>query len=513
MSTDAMTDAAVPQVALDPQVAPDPRVELDSRGYVSPQAQADAAVTRALHVVDGIGSMEPTERARWMRAVADALDAHSERIVATCDPETHLGTTRLTGEVARCATQWRFYADVAEEGGWLEATVDHATDTTPDLRRSRRPLGPVAVFGASNFPLAFGTLGNDTASAIAAGCPVVVKGHPAHPATHELLMQVALQALEHAGAPSGLLGAVTGFEAGQALVLHPGITAVSFTGSQHGGMALHALAFQRAVPVPVFAEMGTVNPVVVTPDAAARSVGSGAVSSFTLGMGQYCTKPGLLFVPAGSSVITEVIDSLQRVEPRGQLLTPAIAAGYVGGIELLKAAGATVAAYVASPGEGNAVSAVVMTAPIEALVEGSALLAECFGPVIVVVEYRDGAALREVLGRLQGTLVATVMGGGADDPAVPGLVSQLSGIAGRVTVDAWPTGVATTWAQHHGGPWPSTTSPTTTSVGARALDRFTRPVAYQGVPEAALPPALHDTNTWRIPRRVDGRVRTARATT
>ena len=481
----------------------------------APAPLVDAVVERAMSAAAPLAEVEPRVRAGWMRALADAVDLRVGELVSVADVETHLGETRLRGEVARCAAQWRFYADVAEDGAWLDATVDHESASAPDLRRMRHGVGPVAVFGASNFPFAFGSLGNDTASAVAAGCPVVVKGHPAHPDTHELLMGIALEALREAGAPEGTLGHVVGFEAGQALVLHPHVQAVAFTGSQGGGMALHALAAQRAVPAPVYAEMGTVNPVVVTSSGArhAATVGAGAVASFTMGMGQYCTKPGLLLVPAGSEVLGEVVTALGRLSPRGQLLTAGIAGAYVGGIDRLAAAGATTVAYVPDPGEGQSVSAVVMTAHPDALVPGSALLEECFGPVLLVVEYADLAQRDAVLARLQGALVASVMSGSTDDPELPALVRTLTPLVGRVTVDAWPTGVATTWSQHHGGPWPSTTVPSATSVGAAALNRFTRPVAYQGLPAAVLPPPLRDTNDWHIPRRVDGRVRTARAAT
>ena len=473
------------------------------------------AVTAAVTAAPAVAEATPAQRAQWMRAVADALSDRVNDLAEVAEPETHLGIARLSGEVERTTNQWRFYADVAKDGGWLEATIDHATETAPDLRRMRVPLGPVAVFGASNFPFAFGALGNDTASAIAAGCPVVVKEHPAHPLTHALLLDIATTALAAAGAPAGILGTVSGFEAGTELVLHPAIHAVAFTGSQRGGMALHALTWNRTVPIPVYAEMGTVNPVVVTSSGAehAATVGAGAVASFTLGMGQFCTKPGLLLVPAGSTVLDEVTDALTRHTPRGQLLTPGIATAYVAGIDRLVAAGGTVVAYVPEPGPGNSVSAVVMTAPASALVPGSALLEECFGPVLLVVEYADAAERDAVLATLQGALVAAVMTGSSDDPELPDLLARLTPLVGRIAVDAWPTGVATTWAQHHGGPWPSTSVPSATSVGARALDRFTRPITLQGVPAAALPTPLLDANVWRIPRRVDGRARAARATT
>ncbi|MDO5712671.1 MAG: aldehyde dehydrogenase family protein, partial [Micrococcales bacterium] len=281
-------------------------------------------------------------------------------------------------------------------------------------------------------------------------------------------------------------------------------------GSQQAGMALAGLSAARPVPIPVFSEMGTVNPVVVTSAAQARAVtiGAGCANSFTMGMGQFCTKPGLVLAPRGSDIAEEIVSSLRRGEPRGPLLTSQIAGSYAAGIGRLLAAGATTMTDVVAPGPGTAVSAVVLAADADLLQPGSSLIEECFGPVVVVVEYDDATHRDAILGRLQGCLVATVMSDGPDDPELPDLVAELTGLAGRVVVDAWPTGVATTWAQHHGGPWPSTTSPASTSVGSGALDRFTRPVAYQGVAGTALPIPLRTENAWDLPRRVDGSLTT-----
>lgn len=473
---------------------------------VSTDVDLALAVLAAETAAPTLAASSPADRAGWLRAAADAVDRHAEELAALADRETRLGRARLDGEVARCAAQLRFYADVAVEGGFLDAVIDHAAGAQPDLRRQRVPLGPVAVFGASNFPFAFGSVGNDTAAALAAGCPVVVKAHPAHLGTHQALMDVVIPALESAGAPEGTLGAVTGFGAGTSLVVHPGITAVGFTGSQQGGMALLRAAATRAVAIPVFAEMGTVNPVVLTSGAAARveEIATGCVGSYTLGMGQFCTKPGLVLTPAGSGLTEQLVVALQRATPRGPLLTDAIAGSYAVGVDQLIQAGAQLVSHVAEPGPGSSVSAVVMTADLDLLQPGSPVLAECFGPVVIVSEYPDTASRDAALTRLQGCLVASVMTGGPDDPEVAGLVTELTGLAGRVVVDGWPTGVATSWAQHHGGPWPSTSAPAATSVGAAGLDRFTRPVAYQSVPAHALPPALRDDNPWRLPRRVDG---------
>ena len=470
--------------------------------------EVEAALAAAAACAEAVAATPPAVRARWLRAVADALETHptAAELVALADRETALGEARLTGELARAAAQLRFYASVAEEGSYLRATVDHATPTAPTLARVQVPLGPVAVFGASNFPFGFGVLGNDTSSALAAGCPVVVKAHPAHPVLSARLAEVAHAALESAGAPAGVFALVAGFAAGTALVTSRHTAAVGFTGSQRGGLALWRAANEREVVIPVFAEMGTVNPVVVTRAAVARmpEIARGAVGSFTLGAGQFCTKPGLLLVPAGSAAASLLGTALEEARPLGWHLTAPIASAAAGGVDALVGAGARVVARTDGPETGWAATPTVLTAPASALTRGSSLLEECFGPVLIVAEYADDAELETVLGELQGALSASIMSAGPDDPETPGLLARLTRLAGRVAVDDWPTGVAWTWAQQHGGPWPATSAPTATSVGAAALDRFTRPVAYQSAPDAALPPALQEANPWSLPRRVDG---------
>lgn len=458
-----------------------------------------------------VGSVPPRTRQRWLEAIASAVVAHRDELIELADAETALGVPRLTGELARCADQLRFYARVAVEGSYLGATIDSATATSPRLVRVARPLGPVAVFGASNFPFAFGSLGNDTASALAAGCPVVVKGHSAHALLAARLIAIAVAALDEAGAPHGTLSTVFGRDAGVALVSDPGIRAVGFTGSQGGGLALWRLANERPVVIPVYAEMGTVNPVVMTPGAADRreAIAEGFVGSFTLGAGQFCTKPGLLFAPAGADMGAAVADALVAAAPQPVMLTASIAESVAQGIDEMVAAGAEVVARVPGPGAGWSADAAVLTAPIAALKEESRLLEECFGAVALVVEYDTIDELVTAVRTLQGSLAAAVFGGTAD-PDVPGIVGVLAEQVGRVTVGDWPTGVAWTWAQHHGGPWPATSAPASTSVGAAALERFVRPVTFQSVPEAALPEAVRlpvaPGNPWRIPRRIDGRL-------
>ncbi|HEV7192139.1 MAG TPA: aldehyde dehydrogenase family protein [Jatrophihabitantaceae bacterium] len=472
--------------------------------------EIDAALAAARTAAAAVASSPPGERQQWLTAIADALRDEQDRLVTVADAETALGNVRLNGELERAAAALRFYGTVAAEGSWLDATIDHATDARPDLRRTNVPLGPVAIFGASNFPFGFGVLGHDTGSAIAAGCPVVVKAHPAHPRLSAELGAVAAAALERAGAPAGTFALVHGYDAGVALVTHPDTRAVAFTGSQAGGMALWRAAAGRERAIPVYAEMGTVNAVVVTPAAGhqrAAEIAAGFVTSFTLGMGQFCTKPGLLLAPRGADLPRLVADALTSAAPGGWLLTDGIATSYAEGVDGLTAAGATVLSRTDAATAGWAATPTVLTAPPALLTGGSPLLEECFGPVALVVEYDSQAELDRLLDALPGALAGAVHCG-RDDDDVAYLVDRLSGSVGRVVVNDWPTGVAVTWAQHHGGPWPATSDPSASSVGAAALRRFVRPVAYQAVPDNALPPAVQEANPWRLSRRVDGTLQT-----
>ncbi len=484
-----------------------------ARFPASTLAEVDAVVAAAATAAPLVAATPPTDRAAWLHAIADALEAPDTvaRLVAAADAETALGEVRLSGEVARTANQLRFYAGVAAEGSYLAVTLDAADSTlappAPALARLRVPLGVVAVLGASNFPFAFGVLGNDTASALAAGCPVVAKAHPAHPETSRLLAEVAESALVAAGAPLGLFEIVSGFEAGAALVAAPAVSAVAFTGSQRGGMALWRLAAEREVVIPVYAEMGTVNPAVVTvlgAELRAEEIAAGYVGSFTLGMGQFCTKPGLLLAPVGYDLPRLVAEALAAARPQGWLLTEGIASAYAAGVGELHRAGAAPLTEVTGGDAGWSAAPLALTVPAAALTSTSRLTEECFGPVGLVTEYADRAERDAIIGTLQGTLAASIMSGGDADPEVADLLTALTPLAGRVAVNDWPTGVAFRWAQQHGGPWPSTTVPAATSVGAAALDRFTRPVAYQSVPDAALPAPLQGANPWRLPRRIDG---------
>ncbi|MFC7306651.1 aldehyde dehydrogenase (NADP(+)) [Streptomyces monticola] len=462
-----------------------------------------------------------TRRAAFLRAAADLLDESAGHVIEAADAETALGPGRLTGELARTTYQLRSFADIVDEGAYLDIVINHAdaaqTPPWPDLRRLKVPLGVVAVYAASNFPLAFSVPGGDTASALAAGCPVVVKAHPDHPATSELCVDALHRAAERAGLPGEVVQLVHGFDAGVELVRHPLVTAAGFTGSVRGGRALFDAAAARPHPIPFHGELGSLNPVVVTEAAAverAEQIGEGLAGSMTLGVGQFCTKPGLVLAPAGANgdrLLKTLTHEVSEVEA-GVLLDHRMRDAYVAGVR--ERAGLPDVEAPVTPGAGGAhtVGAGFLSVPAARLAaEGphDLLLEECFGPVTVVARYTDEAEITAVLSRLPGNLTATLQLSTAEagDPAGRGaeLLAVLTPLAGRVLVNGWPTGVAVAPAQQHGGPYPATTS-TSTSVGSTAIERWLRPVAYQSTPAALLPAELHDANPLGLPRRVDGRM-------
>lgn len=474
----------------------------------STEEELERVVCSSASAAEKVANSSPLQRSVWLNSLADELEASSDRLAGLANEETGLGLVRLTGEISRSAAALRFYGTVAVEGSWLNAVIDESHQGRPDLRRANTSLGPVGVFGASNFPFAYGVLGNDTGSALAAGCPVVVKAHPAHPRLSAALAEIAGIALARAGAPAGTFGIVFGYQSGPRLVTHPAVRAVGFTGSEAGGMALWQLAATRAEHIPVYAEMGTVNCVVVTRSGAAErheEIAAGFVESFTLGMGQFCTKPGLILVPTGSGIPDQIAECLTEVAPAGWLLTSGIADAYSRGVADLIAAGARAVTTTPAASEGWSASPTLLSVDVIDLRQGSALLSEVFGPVALVAEYADDAELDRVLYALPGSLAAAVHGGTDDADIIAALVQRLAGKAGRIVVNGWPTGVSVTWAQQHGGPWPATTYPSVSSVGAAALLRFIRPVAYQDVPDDALPPPLKRSNPWGIARRTNGR--------
>jgi NADP-dependent aldehyde dehydrogenase len=455
-------------------------------------------------------------RARLLRAMADELEADSPHLVEVARRETALGDARLEGEVRRAAFQFRFFADVVLDGGFLHASIDHPTDSPmgplPDLRRMRVPLGPVAVFGSSNFPFAFSVPGGDTASALAAGCPVVIKAHPAHPETSLASFTALERAARAFEFEDGLLALVFGFGAGVALVDAPAITAVGFTGSVPAGRALWAQANARANPIPFYGELGSANPLVVTAAAAKerpRDIGEGAAGSMTLGVGQFCTKPGLLFVPQnddGDELLNTLVSSLEKMTSM-TMLSAGIAQQFRSGVVTIEGVDGNhhVVSGANAPNDGAEVNPQLFEVPAELFADPSSreLRDERFGPLAVVIRYQNEKDLRSALRATEPALTFSIFSAEADENA-SWLLDYAETKAGRVIMNGYPTGVGVSWSMQHGGPWPATTSSTTTSVGAASIDRWTRPVTFQNVPAALLPEALRDHNPLEVPQRVDG---------
>lgn len=499
-------------------VSVDPRTgrEVEVVASETTADEVDALCARALAASPDIEAMGRAGRTALLRGMADGLEHHRDEVVRLADRETALGTTRLEGELTRTCYQLRLFAEVLEEGSYLEAAIDHAGQTPmgprPDLRRMLVPIGPVAVFGASNFPLAFSVPGGDTAAAIAAGCAVVVKAHHSHPATSQLCFEILRATVYAAQAPEGTLSLVHGLDAGAALVAHPSIRAVGFTGSLAGGKALLEIIEGRPDPIPFFGELSSLNPVVVTPAAAqerAAEIAEGVVGSFTQGAGQFCTKPGLILVPAGASGDALLGHMSERVRNMSALwlLNESIAASYNRGTDrLIAAAGVGVVAR-GQEATGQGFQAVPLLLETSASTMGDDVTEECFGPVAVVSRYSDERDLLTALAKTPASLTATVMRGSAETELPAEVGAALRSRAGRLIYDAYPTGVAVAWAQHHGGPWPSTNSQHT-SVGTSAIRRFLRPVTWQDAPVELLPRELLDDCT-EIPRRVDGALRLA----
>lgn len=487
-------------------------------GDESSTADVVAATTAAAEAFPSYRATSPTQRADFLEGIAAEIDADKDAIIEAAVAESNLPPGRITGEVGRTTGQLRMFAAVVRRGDHLGVRIDPAQperEPLPraDIRQRMIPLGPVAVFGASNFPLAFSTAGGDTSSALAAGCPVVVKGHPAHPQAGMLVAQAITRAVKAAGLHPGtfsfLLG--EGIQLGQDLVQDPHIKAVGFTGSRGGGLALVATAAKRPEPIPVYAEMSSINPVIVLPGAIAESdvsaFAQAYVGSLTLGAGQFCTNPGLLFLPRGEqgdAFLSEVGKAVAGSTGQ-KMLTPGIADAYESGIGRLRdAEGVTVVASGADGGE-HAPAPVVTEASVELLTtEDSPVAHEVFGASGVVVRYDSVEVLIPRLAELEGQLTATIHATAADKVDAAKLLPVLELKAGRVLFNGWPTGVEVGHAMVHGGPYPATSDSRSTSVGSLAIERFQRPVAYQDVPTDLLPDAVRDDNPWALTRRIDG---------
>ena len=478
-------------------------------------SHVDAACAAASAAFGPYRATTSEQRAAFLEKIADNIEAVRDVLVPRAVAESGLPQARIAGEVGRTTGQLRLFAAVLREGSWNGARIDPALpDRTPapraDIRQRAVPLGPVAVFGASNFPLAFSVAGGDTASALAAGCPVVVKGHDAHPGTSELVARAVASAVAACGLPAGTFSLLfgTGRGLGTALVTDPRIKAVGFTGSRSGGTALTAAAAARPEPIPVYAEMSSINPVFLLDGALATrgaELGRAFVGSLTMGSGQFCTNPGLVIAvdgPGLDAFVAAARDALAEA-PATPMLTPGIARSYADGVSALSAEADLVARGSVADDETSC-RAALFTTDAASFRGSDVQQAEVFGASSLVVRCADVAEVVAVAANLEGQLTATLHADAADHGVAAELLPVLELKAGRILFNGWPTGVEVGHAMVHGGPFPATSDSRTTSVGARAIERFLRPVCYQDVPNSLLPSAIGDGNPDAIWRRIDG---------
>jgi NADP-dependent aldehyde dehydrogenase len=488
-------------------------------------ADVDLAARLADEAFPDYSRWPAKQRSVLLGRIADLLEADAAAIVERAHLETALPAVRLRGELARTCFQLRFYGEAAADGLCAGARIDHGDpdrkpQPKPDLRSLQRPIGPVAVFGAGNFPLAYSVAGGDTASALAAGCPVLVKAHPAHPGASEFAGRLLQQAGRECGAPAGFFSLLfdAGHEVGAALVRHPLVKAVGFTGSRRGGRALMDLAAARSEPIPVYAEMGSVNPVFVLAGALAQhaeQIAAALHGSVTLGVGQFCTNPGLVFVESGAGARTFLakLQALMASTAPGTMLTGTLCAAYRAGVDRFsRIAGvnrAEPAADRVSHGPNQAAAA-LFTTDAHTFLATPGLMDEVFGPSTVVVHCASRAQMLAAARKLEGQLTASVHLAAEEVRANDDLLELLASKAGRLVFNGFPTGVEVAHAMTHGGPYPATSEGRSTSVGPRAIERFLRPVTYQNFPDAALPDELKESNPLGLWRLVDGSWRTQR---
>jgi NADP-dependent aldehyde dehydrogenase len=480
-------------------------------------ADLDEACALADAAFDGFRETTLEQRAQLLEAIAQNLLDDGEALVARAMAETGLPRARLEGERGRTVNQLRLFAGVLRDGGYLDVRIDPAlpqrTPPRSDIRLRQVPLGPVAVFGASNFPLAFSVAGGDTASALAAGCPVIVKAHSAHPGTSEIAGRAVQKAVQAMGLPEGVFSLLfdSGRSISQALVADPRIKAVGFTGSRGAGVAFMQIAQSRPEPIPVYAEMSSINPVVLLPEALAargEAIGEGFVASLTLGAGQFCTNPGLILALEGPGLDAFIAGTQKALEKAAAstMLSPGIHKAYCQGVSALEANGSVTALGKGVAGEGYMGQAAFFSTTVEAFMTDHALRDEVFGASSLLVRCKDVEALIAAIDSLEGQLTAAVHVAEGDKAIAKRLLPRLERKAGRILFNGFGTGVEVCHAMVHGGPYPATSDVRTTSVGALAINRFLRPVSYQDVPADLLPAALRDDNPFHIPRRVDGRL-------
>ena len=498
-------------------VNPSNRERLEPEFRSASAEDIDNAANLAADAFRLVQGLSGRKRAAFLRRIAENIEADGEAIIRRANLESGLPLPRLQGELKRTSGQLRLFAEVLEEGSWVNARLDEGDRSIkpprPDVRSMLRPLGPVAVFGASNFPLAFSVAGGDTASALAAGNPVVVKAHPAHPGTSELVGRAIRNAVEQAGLPDGLFSLLfdSGIQVGEGLVQHPAIKAVAFTGSSVAGRALLKLASQRPEPIPCYAEMGSTNPFFILSGAMRErgaKIAHGLQASFTVGSGQFCTKPGLVFVPQDhrAEFEREIHEGVSKMEPCG-MLTHGIATKYFQSVRQRIAEGK---AQVVAEKRSNASPAAAVGEPTVFGISLNEFLAhpdlseEVFGPTTLLVHYGSEGDLLRAAQQLEGHLTATIHGTDEDLTRSQELIRVLETKVGRIVFNGFPTNVEVNHAMVHGGPFPATSDSRTTSVGSMAIWRFVRPVCYQDFLDSALPAELQNANPLGILRMVNG---------
>jgi alpha-ketoglutaric semialdehyde dehydrogenase len=485
------------------------------------RSDVDRAAGLAAAAFDDYRNSPLSTRAAFLETIAENILDLGDALIARAHDETGLPVARLQGERGRTVGQLRLFAQVVRDGHFLQATIDPALPERqllprPDLRLCKVPLGPVAVFGASNFPLAFSVAGGDTAAALAAGAPVIVKAHSAHLGTSELVGRAIQQAVRSHGLPEGVFSLLIGAgrTLGEALVAHPAIQAVGFTGSRQGGLALQRIAQARPQPIPVYAEMSSINPVFLLPGALAEraeAIGKGFAASLALGAGQFCTNPGLVLATDGPGLdrFLQAACEALTATPAQTMLTPGIHEAYQAGSAKVRAAAGvdTVASGAAAQSRPNAAQAALFVTDAARFLATPELGEEMFGPAAVVIRTRDLQEMLQVAEHLEGQLTATLQINPVDHAQARHLLPVLERKAGRILVNGFPTGVEVCHAMVHGGPFPATSNAMFTSVGAASIERFLRPVCYQDLPDVLRPPALQDGNPLGLWRLVDGHVR------
>ncbi len=477
----------------------------------------DIAAKNAASAFQTYRKIDNETKAKFLEQIAIEINALGDALLERCHLETALPLGRLTGERGRTMNQLKLFANVVREGSWVDARIDLAQpkrEPLPksDIRHMSIPLGPVAVFGASNFPLAFSTAGGDTASALAAGCPVVYKGHPAHPGTTEMIYGAIQNAIKKMGLPEGVFSLVQGtsIKVGEHLVKHEDIKAVGFTGSYNGGMAIFNYANSRPVPIPVFSEMGSTNPMFILPGALeekAEQLAQGYANSLNMGVGQFCTNPGLSFFSKSENsevFMKELSEQINSTEP-AIMLTSGIQSAYNSGLEeFAKNEKLSLLGEGKKPSDQIGVKSKVFKTTIDAFLQNNKLSEENFGPSSLLVEASTKEEILKAARELDGHLTATVHGTDEDLKEYAELFEILEQKVGRVLVNGYPTGVEVCHSMVHGGPFPATTAPSSTSVGTNAIKRFVRPVCYQDYPQNLLPDVLKNNNPLDVWRLVDG---------